>query len=381
MKLKNMWKRFWTLDVHNHEGFTLVELIIVIAILAILSTGAIAGYSAYVTSANKTADQALAAEVANVLMLAHYSNSIDGSGYVVLGLEGEATATENLYQVLEDAFGSHWRTALRLKYNDWNVAYTDSPFQGNETALITRVESITDALSDTLAEHPELVGEGFRGYMTSELGFSADDLGNQSKVADAAVLYVANGTSNLSPEQQEQFKSVVTTSGGDFETMLNGLIPVYGSNVMAAAATYAMLVSWCQYEDKLNNNTELMDRLGTFDGMDVDANDPQQLVDAIMGTMDEVGQYMDEQAALGEDGVQFHAEEYFTNQVTSAVDGFINVMGTANSAKNHVNLGSADCFDNAELRALFSRYGEGSVVILVETLNDGSVRITNPLAE
>ena len=52
MKLKNMWKRFWTLDVHNHEGFTLVELIIVIAILAILSTGAIAGYSAYVTSAN-----------------------------------------------------------------------------------------------------------------------------------------------------------------------------------------------------------------------------------------------------------------------------------------------------------------------------------------
>ena len=59
MKLKNMWKRFWTLDVHNHEGFTLVELIIVIAILAILSTGAIAGYSAYVESANKTADKAL----------------------------------------------------------------------------------------------------------------------------------------------------------------------------------------------------------------------------------------------------------------------------------------------------------------------------------
>ena len=31
MKLKNMWKRFWTLDVHNHEGFTLVELVIEVA--------------------------------------------------------------------------------------------------------------------------------------------------------------------------------------------------------------------------------------------------------------------------------------------------------------------------------------------------------------
>lgn len=36
----------------KNGGFTLVELIIVIAILAILSTGAIAGYSAYITKAN-----------------------------------------------------------------------------------------------------------------------------------------------------------------------------------------------------------------------------------------------------------------------------------------------------------------------------------------
>ena len=38
----------------KNGGFTLVELIIVIAILAILSTGAIAGYSAYITKANET---------------------------------------------------------------------------------------------------------------------------------------------------------------------------------------------------------------------------------------------------------------------------------------------------------------------------------------
>ena len=77
MKLKEMWKRFWTLDVHNHEGFTLVELIIVIAILAILSTGAIAGYSAYVQKAKKAVDQQLLAEINQAFRFACIDNMCD----------------------------------------------------------------------------------------------------------------------------------------------------------------------------------------------------------------------------------------------------------------------------------------------------------------
>ena len=83
MKLKNMWKRFWTLDVHNHEGFTLVELIIVIAILAILSTGAIAGYSAYVEKANEAADKAMLAELNTAFAAACANNGVDWFGLSV----------------------------------------------------------------------------------------------------------------------------------------------------------------------------------------------------------------------------------------------------------------------------------------------------------
>ena len=121
MKLKNMWKRFWTLDVHNHEGFTLVELIIVIAILAILSTGAIAGYSAYVESANKTADQAMFAEIKNVLTFAQYAGDLSGSAYIIVSDEGVIDWSDNAVAVMQDAYGDNWKGALKLNFGDWDV--------------------------------------------------------------------------------------------------------------------------------------------------------------------------------------------------------------------------------------------------------------------
>ena len=55
MKLKNNWKRFWILNRHHAAGFTLVELIVVIAILAILAGVAIPVYSGYIKKAEDAA--------------------------------------------------------------------------------------------------------------------------------------------------------------------------------------------------------------------------------------------------------------------------------------------------------------------------------------
>ena len=222
MKLKEMWKRFWTLDVHNHAGFTLVELIIVIAILAILSTGAIAGYSAYVEKANKTADQALVAEIENVLLLHYYNNGGSGAGYVAISMDNPAEANDWAIEALREAYGENWDTALKLKYADWNFTnYFDgltaedisliagSSYMNVSTdSLMGAVTNLTDAATTVIKNYSgdvegklsSLLGDEFVDKLNAT-GVTVEDEEYETVVSNLMVSHFANAMSGLTVEE------------------------------------------------------------------------------------------------------------------------------------------------------------------------------------
>lgn len=76
MKLKNKLKRFFTLS-RNHDGFTLVELIVVIAVLAILGGASVPAYNLYIKKARESADQQLIAAVNNAFASACLENKLE----------------------------------------------------------------------------------------------------------------------------------------------------------------------------------------------------------------------------------------------------------------------------------------------------------------
>lgn len=94
---------------NNKKGFTLVELLVVIAILAILASVAVVGYTAFVDKANKSAAETEAhpidAQIEASLMIndaAYLGKKADNTEiWVVKGTNGytateDATAVENM---------------------------------------------------------------------------------------------------------------------------------------------------------------------------------------------------------------------------------------------------------------------------------------------
>ena len=136
MDFNKMWKRFFTLDRHHAEGFTLVELIVVIAILAILGGVAVPAYSGYINKANEAADQQLLA----ALNTAYAAACIENGEYDMKNLSfgpsakiNNGVVTMNKY---DDSFQRYFGTGAFKYYDTLGFVSAEGVFKGNTIAAI-----------------------------------------------------------------------------------------------------------------------------------------------------------------------------------------------------------------------------------------------------
>lgn len=382
MNLKKMWKRFWTMNVHNHEGFTLVELIIAIAVLAILSAVAVVGYSSYVKKTNVQADQTLFAEIVNAVTLGYYADTdgFDG-GYIMLSSTGNATAsTTDLQDALTAAFGDTWPTTLKLKCTDWtSAAYVDSSFHGQETELLGVVEDLTETLEELISgpNSDTLVGENFSGFLTG-LNVSKEDPG---AVADAAVLYVARDSSEMTPAQRQAvidaMAGMLNAPNGDAIGAINAAMG--GNKVVAAcAAYYAIVEGYCRYA----NSKGYEDALDALNGAGFGSN-PQEATEAVNAKVNAVMAEIMENGNF-KDGT--YVEEYFApgGQAEKDAEAYLDVLNTVNSAQSDIlktgTLGEANFYnkEGGDLEKMFQQVANGGTLIFVGEDKEGQFVVTLP---
>ena len=266
-------KKFWK----KTEGFTLVELIVVIAILGILAGVGTVGYSGYIKKANMAADQQLVGAVANSLTLQAYSNiNGDANGYVLLSKNG-AKADEVGAAAMEAAFGSGWETSTKLTY-EWPA--TSADFLSNmdptlagqivnssfltgstPTELLGEVSALTNTAFEFLAKkitNPNSLYNGMKGNFSSASDEEFNELcakyGIKTKNTgtEASPSYVFDYTN------EEQFQTqlsnfMVMAAAEDFANAANDTTGTYQASVASGLvlqyATYNAIAN-SKYADE-----------------------------------------------------------------------------------------------------------------------------------